>query len=94
MAAFIDSHAHLVDSAFDTDRGEAIERARQTGCAAIVAIGTSPADSRTSLELAREHPGFVHSSAGLHPHDAASFDALRDPQIVSRVKALTPPTAC
>lgn len=82
MAAFVDSHAHLVDSAFDADRGEAIERARQTGCAAIVAIGTSPADSRTSLELAKAHPGFVYSSAGLHPHDAASFDPLRDPGLI------------
>ena len=82
MAAFIDSHAHLVDSAFDADRGEAIERARHTGCAAIVAIGTSPADSRASLELAAAHPGFVYSSAGLHPHDAAAFDPLRDPELM------------
>ncbi|MGI8617637.1 MAG: TatD family hydrolase [Gemmatimonadaceae bacterium] len=78
MASFIDSHAHLADSAFDPDREATIERARQTGCGAIVAIGTSPADSRTSLDLAREHAGFVYSTAGLHPHDAASFDAPRD----------------
>lgn len=85
MAAFIDSHAHLVDSAFDADRGEAIERARQTGCAGIVAIGTSPADSRASLELARHHSGFVHSTAGLHPHEAASFDPLRDPDLLRQL---------
>jgi TatD DNase family protein len=78
VASFIDSHAHLVDPAFDADRDAAIERARQTGCAAIVAIGTSPADSRASLELARAHQGFVYASAGLHPHEAASFDPARD----------------
>ena len=82
MASFIDSHAHLVEASFDADRDAAIDRARQTGCAGIVAIGTSPADSRASLDLARAHPGFVHSSAGLHPHDAASFDPLRDPELI------------
>lgn len=82
MASFIDSHAHLVAPSFDADRGEVIERARQTGCAGIVAIGTSPSDSRASLELARAHPGFVHSSAGLHPHDAAGFDSVRDPELI------------
>ncbi|MBA3580295.1 MAG: TatD family hydrolase [Gemmatimonadaceae bacterium] len=78
MASYIDSHAHLVDSAFDADRDAAIERARQTGCAGIVAIGTSPADSRAALELARRHPGFIWSTAGLHPHEGASFEAARD----------------
>lgn len=78
MASFIDSHAHLVDSAFDADREAAIERARAAGCAAIVAIGTSPADSRSSLALAHAHAGFIYASAGLHPHDAASFDPARD----------------
>ena len=85
MAAFVDSHAHLVDSAFDADRGEAIERARRTGCAGIVAIGTSPADSRASLDLAGRHPGFVYASAGLHPHDAASFDPLRDTELIRQL---------
>ena len=78
MATFIDSHAHLVDSAFDADRGAAIERARQSGCAVIVSIGTSTADSRASLDLSRANPGFVYSSAGVHPHDAASFEDARD----------------
>ena len=82
MASFLDSHAHLVDAAFDADRDAAIERARLTGCAAIVAIGTSPADSREALDLARSHPGFVFSSAGLHPHDAALFDPSRDIDLI------------
>jgi TatD DNase family protein len=82
VASFIDSHAHLVDSAFDEDREQAIDRARQTGCSAIVAIGTSPTDSRAALELARQHAGFIFSTAGLHPHDATSFDPLRDMDVI------------
>lgn len=85
MASYIDSHAHLVDSAFDADRGAAIERARQTGCVAIVAIGTTPADSRATLDLAQSHAGFIYSTAGLHPHDAASFDPLRDPELIRQL---------
>ena len=82
MATFIDSHAHLVDPAFDSDRDEVIERARQTGCAGIVAIGTSPTDSRAALELAHSNPDFLHATAGLHPHDAASFDPARDGDLI------------
>lgn len=78
MASFIDSHAHLADSAFDPDRDAVILRARQTGSVAIVAIGTTPADSRATLELAHANPGFIYATAGLHPHDAASFDQARD----------------
>jgi TatD DNase family protein len=82
VATFIDSHAHLVDPAFDSDRDEVIERARQTGCVGIVAIGTSPADSRATLELAHGHSGFVYATAGLHPHDAASFEPARDGELL------------
>ncbi|MEX0908123.1 MAG: TatD family hydrolase, partial [Gemmatimonadaceae bacterium] len=82
MATFIDSHAHLVDPAFDSDRDQVIERARQTGCAGIVAIGTSPADSRAALELAHGNPGFVYATAGLHPHDAATFEPARDAALI------------
>lgn len=82
MSAFIDSHAHLVDAAFDSDRDQVIERARQTGCAAIVAIGTSPADSRATLELAHANAGFVYATAGLHPHEAATFDPARDRELI------------
>ncbi len=82
MDTFIDSHAHLVDAAFDSDGDEVIERARQAGCAGIVAIGTSPADSRAALELAHGNPGFVYATAGLHPHDAASFEPARDAALI------------
>lgn len=57
MATFVDSHVHLADPAFDSDRNAVIERARA---------------------IAAEHPGFVHFTAGIHPHDAATFDAARD----------------
>ena len=75
---FVDSHAHLADSAFDADRDAVIVRARECGCRAIICIGASVADAGRAVDLAREHPGFVFATAGVHPHDAAAFDAARD----------------
>ena len=75
---FIDSHAHLADPAFDDDRDAAIERAVQAGASAIVCIGESIAAARRAAKLTTRHPGVCFHTAGVHPHDAAGFDALRD----------------
>ena len=78
MPGFVDSHAHLADPAFDADRADVIERARQAGATSIICIGESVATARRAAELAAAYPGLVHFTAGVHPHDAAAFDAGRD----------------
>ena len=78
MTSFIDSHAHLADPAFDADREEVIARARRTGAAAIICIGESLASAKRAALIAAAHPGFCYHTAGVHPHDAAVFDATRD----------------
>ena len=78
MASFVDSHVHLADPAFDADRNEVIERARLTGARALVCIGESLAAAHRARDVASGHPGLVFFTAGVHPHDAASFDADRD----------------
>jgi TatD DNase family protein len=75
---FIDSHAHLADPAFAGDRDAVIARAREAGATAIVCIGESLAAAAAARDCAVENPGFVFATAGIHPHDAASFDATRD----------------
>lgn len=75
---FIDSHAHLTDAAFDGDRDAVISRARDAGAAAIVCIGESLDAAALAGRFATEYPAFVFSTAGIHPHDAAAFDAQRD----------------
>ena len=78
MTRFIDSHAHLADPAFDADREDVIARARSSGAEAIVCIGESiPSAARAAL-VAAAHQGFCYHTAGVHPHDAAEFDAARD----------------
>ena len=79
---FVDSHAHLADPAFDADRDEVVARARAAGAEAVVCIGESLAASDRAAELAARHPGFVAWTAGVHPHDAAHYDPMRDPQAI------------
>ena len=78
MTAFIDSHAHLADPAFDDDRDAAVERARLTGALAVVCIGESIGAAERASALASKFPGFIYFTAGVHPHDAADFDSTRD----------------
>jgi TatD DNase family protein len=78
MMEFIDSHVHLADPAFDADRDAVVERAGRAGASALVCIGESLEAASRSAELAARFPGVCFHTAGVHPHDAASFDAARD----------------
>lgn len=49
---------------------ELISRAKAAGVAAILSTGTSEPSSKTELALARRHPGYLFSTAGVHPHSA------------------------
>jgi TatD DNase family protein len=88
MPAFLDSHAHLADPAFAGDVEEVIARARAAGARGIVCIGESIAAADRAAHLAGQHPGFIWHTAGVHPHDAATFDpALHVPAIRERLAA-------
>jgi TatD DNase family protein len=78
MTTFVDSHVHLADPAFDEDRDAVVARARQTGALALVCIGESLEAARRAGDLAARYPGYCFHTAGIHPHDAADFDAARD----------------
>jgi TatD DNase family protein len=78
MAAFVDSHVHLADAAFDEDRQAVIDRARLTGARALLCIGESIAAAERARAIAASQTGFVFFSAGVHPHDASGFDVQRD----------------
>ena len=65
--ALIDTHTHLDSYARDGTLPAVLERARAAGLEAMITIGTAPDDWGLYRDLAREHPGFVHYSVGLHP---------------------------
>jgi TatD DNase family protein len=68
----VDTHCHLF--LLDDDPAEALETARVRGVDTLVCVGIDPGSSRRSVELAASLPGVV-ATAGMHPHDASSFDA-------------------
>lgn len=82
MTMFIDSHCHLADPAFDPDREAVIDRALDAGARAIVCIGESLDAAARAAAIADARPGMIFSTAGVHPHDAAAFDAARDPDAI------------
>src|SRR5829696_6108757 len=84
MMEYIDSHVHLADPAFDADRDAVVDRALQAGATALVCIGESLDAAARSAELAARFPGVCFHTAGVHPHDAATFDAARDVEAIRR----------
>jgi TatD DNase family protein len=83
IAPWIDSHAHLGDPAFAEDRDAVIARVRDAGGLGVVCIGESLAAASRAKAIAEEHPGFVWWTAGVHPHDAAGFDPIRDGEAIA-----------
>jgi TatD DNase family protein len=72
MYHLVDSHAHLEEL---DDLDSAIDRAKQNGIVAIVAVGSDYQSNNRVLEIAAKHPGFVYPALGMHPgmlHQAAS----------------------
>lgn len=70
----IDIGCNLTHDSFDSDRQHVLERAREAGVVQMIVTGASAEGSETALQLAREHRGELFSTAGVHPHLAASFD--------------------
>jgi TatD DNase family protein len=71
----IDTHSHIADIEFDSDRKEVIERALQAGVRKMLLIGTDLPSSQRAVELAEQHP-FLWATVGLHPHESKGMDDL------------------
>ncbi len=78
----VDSHCHLDDAQFDSDRESVIERAHEAGVKYMLAIGTGngPPDLEAALRVAETHSQ-VLATVGVHPNDAlktgpATFEEL------------------
>jgi TatD DNase family protein len=90
----VDSHVHLDDSKFDSDREAAIERALAAGVERMMAIGTGsgPPDLETAIRQAEHYP-FIVATIGVHPHDASkatpeTFARLRELAAHPKVAAI------
>ena len=66
-----DSHAHIDDQSFDTDRDQMLARARASGVTAVMIAGITEKTCVGAVALAESRPG-LFASVGVHPHDAKS----------------------
>ena len=65
---FIDSHAHLDDKRFDSDRDELINSLSDNDVEAVLNPGADLKSSKNALFLAEKYP-FIYAAVGCHPHD-------------------------
>ncbi len=79
MYRLVETHAHL-----DEIEGleEAIDRAKEAGLIAIVAVGQDFDSNRKILDLARRYEGFVYPALGLHPWNISESDIERDLEFI------------
>lgn len=70
----IDTHTHLDDARYDTDRDAMIQRAIEAGVDRLVTIGCDLATSQAAVALAERYP-FVYASVGVHPHEVRHIQA-------------------
>ena len=77
----IDTHTHLDDARYESDREATIARAREAGVDRMITIVCDLATSRSAVALANQYP-FVYASVGVHPHEVKHitdgwYDELR-----------------
>ncbi|CAE6801185.1 MAG: TatD family hydrolase [Nitrospira sp.] len=70
----IDTHTHLDDARYESDREAMISRARQAGVESMITIGCDLVTSRSAVVLANQYP-FVYASIGVHPHEVKHITA-------------------
>ena len=66
--ALIDTHAHLTDSAFDSDRLFIIKDLSNFNVKAIINPGCNIEDSKMAVDLAEKYENF-YAQVGIHPEE-------------------------
>ena len=66
--AMFDSHAHMIDAAFDADREALIAQLFASGVTGWIEVGTSVEASKRAIALAQTD-GRIFASVGVHPHE-------------------------
>ena len=72
MMELFDSHCHVDEPRFDSDRDEALARMLQHGVTRCAVIGSDMASSRHAADFAAAHAG-AYAAVGIHPHEAKTM---------------------
>ena len=92
MKTMIDIGINLTNKQFNDDIAPIIQKALKSGVSQMLLTGTSIRNSEASSRIVQQYPGVLYSTAGIHPHDAKSFDnrsiailksLLQKPHVVS-----------
>ncbi len=81
----VDCHCHLDSERFSEDREAVIARNRER-VGFIVNSGVDLRSNAASLELAREHEGFVYASLGLSPAFAGKMPDTEVAAVIDRIR--------
>ena len=84
---FVDIGVNLAHDSFDADRDAVMHRAAQAGVVQMMVTGASEDGSRKAIELARQHPGVLYATAGVHPHHAADLTSEALPALAEMARA-------
>ncbi len=77
MSVLVDSHCHIAEPEFETDRSDVIARAAASDVTTLVCVGaTGPvAANAGAVALAGRHgPVEIVATVGIHPHNASEAD--------------------
>jgi TatD DNase family protein len=66
----VDIGVNLAHRSFQADRKEVVQRAFAAGVLQMIITGTSVVASREAGRIARDYPGRIFATAGVHPHDS------------------------
>lgn len=85
----VDTHCHIHDARFDTDRAQVLQRAREAGVGIMISIGCDLETTKRAQALAQVHKD-VYFSAGYHPHEAR----LASKEVLSELKEIAQDKKC
>ena len=69
---YFDTHTHLDDEKFDTDREEVIENLKKEGISYCVNVGSDMKSSYQSVELSEKYD-FLYAAVGVHPSEVGEM---------------------
>jgi TatD DNase family protein len=80
-----DTHVHLDQEEFDSDRDAVVARAAEAGVDTIVCVGISADSSQSVLRLA-ESRAEIHAAVGIQPNSAAALNDAEWERIAAMVE--------
>lgn len=86
-AALVDIGINLGHDSYDGDRAAVLARAREAGVVQMLVTGATLSGSSGAIALARQHPGTLFATAGVHPHHASELSTARFDELAELARA-------